>query len=293
MRWDLERDVALRGNDLHQVEVHEARMQGAGCRDVAVFLFLLFGAEHEAEAVVKIVVERRGFVVGVNDKVPASSLVGRFDKPFLDVAHQFRANVFALVVDINAKPSDKDCGIDHVAFGGRDVLADLFSARIRQMVCENAGVGHGEGADDVVCQAGFNKGIGFAEKLIVVGGVIAAEEIVQVGISATERCASFDDVLRQNHADAAVFQKGHLPDAFSEAMRCSFTRSKSFQIACCAEKSMQPRFRSASSAARTNRSATSPDKTGILLIANAILFKPFGVDYSKFFEIGSMGRIAA
>ena len=34
---------------------------------------------------------------------------------------------------------------------------------------------------------------------------------------------------------------------------------------------MQPRLRSASSAARTKRSATSPVKTGILLIANAHL----------------------
>ena len=103
------------GGNLHQVKEHQACMQLSGSRDMAILLFLFFGAEHEIKAVVFVVADRYVFVVGVHDEISASSFVVLVNKTALYAVHEFCSDVFAHELTIDAKPSDQNCRIDHVA----------------------------------------------------------------------------------------------------------------------------------------------------------------------------------
>jgi hypothetical protein len=64
-------------------------------------------------------------------------------------------------------------------------------------------------------------------------------------------------------------------------MRRAFVDSKSRHALRSAEKSMCPRRRAFFSAVRTKRTAASPDRTGMLLIARAMPNLPFATYYTK------------
>ena len=135
-------------DDLHKVEEHQARVKRAIARNAAVFALLLLCAKHEVETVLAVVFDRRGFVVGIHDKIATSGLVLIIDEPALDAVHKLRAYMSAHIAAVYAEASDKDGWVYHVAFGLRYGFADTFSAGVREMVCEYAGVGDCKCADD-------------------------------------------------------------------------------------------------------------------------------------------------
>ena len=134
-------------DDLHKVEEHQARVKRAIAGNATVFALLLLCAKHEVEAVLAVVFERCGFVVGIHDKIATSGLVLIIDEPTLDAVHKLRAYMSAHIAAVYAEASDKDGWVYHVAFGLRYGFADTFSAGVREMVCEYAGVGDCKCAD--------------------------------------------------------------------------------------------------------------------------------------------------
>ena len=120
------------GRNLHEVKKHQARMQLAGSRDMAILLFLFLGTEHEIKAVVLVVADGDVFVVGVHDEVAASRFVVIVNKPAFDALHQLRSDVSAQEFAVDAEPSNQDCRIDHVAFLLRHIFSNALPSRIRE-----------------------------------------------------------------------------------------------------------------------------------------------------------------
>ena len=158
-----------------------------------------------------------------------------------------------------------------------DACAEIRRWRFREDAC----VGHGESADDFAGIVDFEKGVGLAHQLFRVIEIIRCKELVKVFVAATERSASGNYIRSERNAGAPVVQKGHLPDSLSSLTRVAFAASKLRHTSRSVEKSMQPRLRAFSSAVRTKRAATSPDKTGMLLIARAISDLTFAAYYSR------------
>ena len=278
---------------MHKVEEHQARVKRAISGNAAVFALLLFCAKHEVEAVLAVVFERRGFVVGIHDKIATSGLVLIIDEPALDAVHKLRAYMSAHIAAVYAEASDKNGWVYHVAFGLRYGFADTFSAGVREMVCEYAGVGDCKCADDFARIVNFKKSVCLPHQLFRVIEIIRGEELVKILVAATERSACGDYFWGKQDADASVIQKGHLPDSLSFLTRLAFFDSKLRHISRLKEKSTLPRLRAFFSAVRTKRIAASPDRTGMLLIASAISYVPCLETCILYHEYGQCGKGAS
>ena len=269
------------GRNLHEIEEHQPCMQLPGSRDMAIQFFLFLCAEHEIKAVVLVVSDRDVFVVGIHDEIAASGLVVLVDEPALDAVHQFGSDMPVQELAVDAEPPDQHRRIDHVALLLRHVLSDAFPSCVRKMVGEYACVGDRKGANDFTRIVDFKKGVCLSHQLPCVVEIVRGEEFVKVFVSAAERGAGGDDLRGKRNAGAPVVQKGHLPDSLSSLTRRAFADSKSCHTLRSAEKSMRPRRRAFLSAVRTKRTAASPDRTGMLLIARAISDLPFAAYYTK------------
>ncbi len=269
------------GSDLHQVEEHQTSVQWAVPRDVAVLPLLFLGAEHKTEPVAEIVFARHGFVVSIDHEIAASRLVVFVYEPALDAVHQLGSDVLAHKFAVHAEAPNQNGGIDHVALLLRNSLADSLFPCIRKVVCENAGIGHRECADNFPWIRDLKERVRFSHQLPGIVQVVRGEELVKILVSATKWLASGNYALGERNTEALVLQKGHLPAFFKAVMRRAFSVSKSRQSRRTDVKSTHPRLRAFFCAARTNRRAASPDRTGMLLIASAISNEPFGEYYSK------------
>lgn len=246
-----------------------------------VLLFLFLCTEHEIKTVVPIVVDRDVFVVGVHNEITASRFVVLVNKPALDAVHQLRSNVLARKLAVYAETTDQDRWVDQVAFLLGHIFADALPSGVGKMVGEDTRVGYSKGTDDFVRVVDLEKGVSLSHQLFRVIKIIRGEEFVEVFISAAERRASGNNLRGEWYAGAPVVQKGHLPDSLSSLIRLALAASKLRHISRSAEKSMRPRLRAFSSAVRIKRTAASPDRTGMLLIARAMSNLPSAAYYSK------------
>lgn len=252
----------------NQITEHQTCRQWLGIiqRETTVFPFLLFGAKEEDQIVALVELNQPRFVVSINNQEPAARLVVVAAEPSCYKVNDLWPQMQVLEVAVNAQTTQQNSGIVDKPFAAMNLIADFASAGIGQMSSENAGVGNGESCHHLVRCCQRAETIGLTKELGLIGKRITVKEFIDVTAPAVE---ILDINARCPQRQEDKFVEGHC--AVSSLYSARDRSTMLIQRASAEASYCDPaRWLALYSARSMKRSATSPVRTGTLLIARAI-----------------------